>query len=45
MLYAEFESILKPVDKKYRENMNQMKTGRKTETLDTENINTYILSK
>ena len=30
--------MLKPVDKKYRENMNQMKTERKTTILYTENI-------
>ena len=45
MIYAEFESMLKPVDKKYREKMNQMKTRRKTERLDTENVNTYIWSR
>ena len=36
ILYADFESLLKLVGKKYREKMNQMKTGRKTKTLDTE---------
>ena len=29
MLYADFESILKPVDEQYREKMNQMKAERK----------------
>ena len=29
MLYADFESILKPVDERYRDKMNTMKVGRK----------------
>ena len=29
MLYADFESILKPVDKRYRDRMNTMKAERK----------------
>ena len=29
MLYADFESILKPVDKRYRDKMNKMKAKRK----------------
>ena len=29
MLYADFESILKPANEQYGEKMNQMKTGRK----------------
>lgn len=45
MVYADLESILKPVDKKYREKMNQMKTERKTAILYTENINTYVSSR
>ena len=28
MLYADSESILKPVDERYKEKMNRMKTGR-----------------
>ena len=27
MLYADFESILKPVDERYRDRMNTMKAG------------------
>ena len=30
MLYADFESILKPVDERYRDKMNTMKAERKT---------------
>ena len=29
ILYADFESIVKPVDERYREKMNRMKAGRK----------------
>ena len=29
MLYADFESILKPVDERYRDKMNTMKAERK----------------
>ena len=29
MLYADFESILKPVDERYRDKMNRTKAGRK----------------
>ena len=32
MLYADFESILKPVDERYRDNMNTMKTETKGNT-------------
>ena len=32
MLYADFESILKPVDERYRDNMNTMKTETKGDT-------------
>ena len=31
MLYADFESILKPVDERYKEKMNRMKVGREGE--------------
>ena len=44
MLYADFESILKPVDEKYREKMNQMKIERKDKKPYTEKINTYVSS-
>ena len=33
MLYADFESILKPVDERYKEKMNRMKAGRKSKAL------------
>ena len=36
MLYADFESILKPVDERYREKMNRMKAGRKGKVPYTE---------
>ena len=32
MLYADFESILKPVDERYRDNMNRIKTERKVKS-------------
>ena len=38
MLYSDFESILKPVDKRYRDKMNAMKAGRKGKALHTERI-------
>ena len=44
MLYADFESILKPVDERYREKMNTMKTDRKSKTPYTEKINTRVPS-
>ena len=44
MLYADFESILKPVDERYRNRMNTMKTERKGKTPYTEKINTYVPS-
>ena len=44
VLYADFESILKPVDEQYREKMNRMKTQRKGKTPYTEKINTHVLS-
>ena len=44
MLYADFESILKPVDERYRGKMNTMKTERKGKTLYTEKTNTHVLS-
>ena len=42
MLYADFESILKPVDERYREKMNTMKVKRKGKGPYTENINTHV---
>ena len=42
MLYADFESILKPVDERYRDKMNRMKAGRKGKAPYTEKINTHV---
>ena len=44
MLYADFESILKPVDERYKEKMNIMKTERKGKAPYTEKINTHVPS-
>ena len=44
MLYADFESILKPVDERYRNKMNTMKTDRKGKASYTEIINTHVPS-
>ena len=44
MLYAVFESILKPVDEGCRNKMNTMKTERKGKASYTEKINTYVPS-
>ena len=44
MLYADFESIVKPVDEQYSEKMNTMKAERKGKTPYTENINTHVPS-
>ena len=44
ILYADFESILKPVDERYRDRMNTMKTDRKGKASCTEKINTHVLS-
>ena len=44
MLYADFESILKPVDERYRDKMNRMKTERKDKASYTEKINTHVPS-
>ena len=43
-LYADFESILKPVDERYREKMNTMKVKRKGKASYTEKINTHVPS-
>ena len=42
MLYADFESILKPVDEWYRGNINRMKAGRKGKVSSTEKIKTHV---
>ena len=39
MLYTDFESILKPVDEVYKDNMNIMKAEKKGKTPYTEKIN------
>ena len=44
MLYADFESILKPVDERYRDRMNTMKAGWKGKAPYTEKINTHVPS-
>ena len=44
MLYADFESILKPVDEQYRGKTNRMKTERKDKAPYTEKINTHVPS-
>ena len=44
MLYADFESILKPVDERYRDKMNTMKAGRKGKASYTKKRNTHVLS-
>ena len=44
MLHADFESISKPVDGRYRDNMNRMKAKRKGRVPYTEKISEHILS-
>ena len=44
ILYADFESILKPVDERCRDKMNTMKTERKRKAPYTEKINTHVPS-
>ena len=44
MLCADFESILKPVDERYRGKMDTMKAGRKGKAPYTEKINTHVPS-
>ena len=44
MLYADFESILKPVDERYKDKMNTMKAGRKDKAPYTEKISKHIPS-
>ena len=43
MLYADFESMLKPVDEQYRFKVNKMKTERKDKIPYTEDINTHLV--
>ena len=45
ILYADFESILKPVDERCRDKMNTMKTERKRKAPYTEKINTHVRSR
>ena len=44
ILYADFESILKPVDERYRDSMNTMETEKKDKTSHTEKISTHVPS-
>ena len=44
MLYVDFERILKPVDERYRDRMNTMKTERKGKAPYMEKINTHVTS-
>ena len=44
MMYADFKSILKPVDEWYRDKINTMKAGRKGKASYTEKINTHVPS-
>ena len=44
MMNADFESILKPVDERYKEKMNTMKVGRKGKASYTGKINTHVPS-
>ena len=44
MLYADFESVLKPVDERYGDRTNTMKTERKGNAPFTEKINTHVPS-
>ena len=43
-MYAYFESILKSVDERYKENMNTMKARRKGKAPYTEKINIHVPS-
>ena len=44
VLYADFDSILKPVNERYRDKMNTMKTERKGKAPYTEKINIHVPS-
>lgn len=45
MLFADFESILKPVDERYKAKMKRMKIERKSEGPYTEKFNTHVPSR
>ena len=45
MLYAKFESILKPVDDRYKDKMNAMKAERKGKASYTEKISKHVPSR
>ena len=45
MLYTDFESILKPVDERYRDRMNTVKAGSKGKVSYAEKINTHVPSR
>ena len=45
MLYADFESILKPVGERYREKMNTMRAEIKGKAPYTQKLNTHIPSR
>ena len=42
ILYADFESIAKPFDERYKEKMNRIKAGRKGRAPDTEKISKHV---
>ena len=44
MLYADFESILKPVDDRYKDKMNAMKAERKGKASYTEKLSKHVPS-
>ena len=44
-LYADFESISKPVEERYRNKMNTMKAGRKGKASYKEKINMHVPSR
>ena len=44
MMYADIESILKPVDERYKEKMNRIKAARNGKAPYTEKINTHVPS-
>ena len=44
ILYADFESIVKPVDERYKKKMNRMKTERKGKAPYTEKISKHVPS-
>ena len=44
ILYADFESIAKPADERYKDKMNRMKAGRKGNAPNMEKISNYVPS-